>query len=156
MRKFLFVFVIGALALCAQAQPPAAAPAPPGAAAPGGGAGRGGPPPGPAKNLKVLTEDNVRPGMQHATQGLGVNCAFCHNPQAFDSDEKREKVVARAMFAMVDNLNSKFPDGKVHVTCYTCHHGEKEPLMAPAPAAAGDAPAGGGRGGRGGPPPPQE
>jgi hypothetical protein len=143
MRKLQLILVVSALALCAQAQPPAGAP--------GGGGGRGRGPQGPAKNLKVLTEENVRQSMQRATAGLGVQCAFCHNPEAFDSDEKREKVVARAMFGMVADLNTKFPDGKEHVTCYTCHRGEKEPAMAP-PAGAGGDGAAGGRGGRGGPP----
>jgi hypothetical protein len=84
--------------------------------------------------------------MRKATVGLGVQCTFCHDPQAFDSDDKHEKVVARAMFRMVADLNTKFPDGKEHVTCYTCHRGEKEPAMAP--NGGDDA---GGRGGRGGP-----
>ena len=74
-----------------------------------------------------------------AAMGLGVQCDFCHNTAAYDSDEKRQKVVARAMFGMVKDINSKFPDGKAHVTCYTCHRGlTSEPAMAPPPAAEGD------------------
>jgi hypothetical protein len=39
---------------------------------------------------------------------------------------------------MVDDINSKFPDGKAHVSCYTCHRGAIEPAMIapPAPPAA--------------------
>jgi hypothetical protein len=35
---------------------------------------------------------------------------------------------------MVGDINSKFPDGKAHVSCFTCHRGAEEPLMTP-PAA---------------------
>jgi hypothetical protein len=137
MRKLLFVFAIALLSLSAQDQP----------AAPGGGRGRG--PRPPAKNLKVLADGpDLIPNMRKATVGLGVDCEFCHVRPAFDSDEKPEKVTARMMFSMVKDVNAKFPDGKEHVTCYTCHRGEKEPAMAP-PAGAGGA---GGREGRGGPP----
>jgi hypothetical protein len=38
------------------------------------------------------------------------------------------------MIGMVNDINAKFPDGKVHVACFTCHRGSTEPLMAP-PAA---------------------
>ena len=47
------------------------------------------------------------------------------------SDEKQHKIVARKMIELVRSINPKFPDGKDHVTCYTCHRGAQEPLMAP-------------------------
>lgn len=151
MRKLFFLLAIFALALSAQdAQPPA------GGGGRGAGGGRG--PQGPAKNLKVLTEDELRGGaMRQAATGLGVMCTYCHNQAAFDSDEIPAKVTARAMFAMVKDINGKFPDGKAHVTCYTCHRGAEMPLTAPPPAAAGEGRGAGGGGGRGrgGPPPEQ-
>jgi hypothetical protein len=40
------------------------------------------------------------------------------------------------MISMTREINGKFPDGKEHVTCYTCHRGDHEPKMKPdAPAA---------------------
>jgi hypothetical protein len=56
------------------------------------------------------------------------------------------------MFAMVKDLNGKFPDGKAHVTCYTCHRGAEMPLTAPPAGAGREGGAGGGGRGRGGPP----
>jgi hypothetical protein len=44
------------------------------------------------------------------------------------------KLIARKMFAMTQEINNRFPDGKAHVSCYTCQRGQKEPLMAPPPA----------------------
>jgi hypothetical protein len=38
------------------------------------------------------------------------------------------------MITMMREINAKFPDGKEHVTCYTCHRGAEMPLTA-APAA---------------------
>lgn len=108
--------------LCAQ-EPPAGGR--------GGGRGRGEPP----KNLKVLPADqNLIPTMRGAAQGLGVMCDFCHE-QDRSLDTKPTKVMARMMFQMVMDINSKMPpDAKVKVTCYTCHRGQQEPLSAP-PAA---------------------
>jgi hypothetical protein len=39
--------------------------------------------------------------------------------------------IARNMILMVRELNRRFPDGKQHVTCYTCHRGSPTPAMAP-------------------------
>jgi hypothetical protein len=95
---------------------------------------KGGPPPAP-KNLKVLPADtDIRATMGAFRAGLGVQCTYCHVQGDFASDENGKKNVARAMIRMVNDLNSKFPDGKAHVSCYTCHRGETEPKMAP-PAA---------------------
>ena len=96
-------------------------------APPGGGGGRAGG--APHKNLKVLPDDaTLIPNMRAAVAGLGVmNCDYCHAADR-SSDEKPTKVTARLMFAMVKDINAKFPDGKVHVTCYTCHRGAEMPL----------------------------
>jgi hypothetical protein len=95
-----------------------------------------GPPPGPPKNLKVLPADtDIRATMGAFRAGLGVMCTYCHVQGDFASDDNPKKNIARAMIRMVNDINSKFPDGKAHVSCYTCHRGETEPKMAPPPAA---------------------
>ena len=46
-----------------------------------------------------------------------------------------QTVMASAMqsgIGMVNDINAKFPDGKTHVTCFTCHRGATTPLTAPA------------------------
>jgi hypothetical protein len=123
MRQLLFIFAICTMALYAQDAPPAR----------GGGRGPG----APHTNLKVLSEAEFAANggaMRQAATGLGVMCNDCHNPTDRASDEKPMKVTARMMFAMVKDINAKFPDGKQHVTCYTCHRGATAPLTAP-PAA---------------------
>jgi hypothetical protein len=138
----------------------------------GGRGGRGGAPAGPPKNLKILPADvNIQQVMGGIRVALGVQCNFCHGPEGaggrgggapggppapidFASDENPKKLMARNMMRMVDDLNSGPLNGKMQVTCYTCHRGEATPKM-DAPAA--DAGGGGrGRGGRGGGQPPPE
>ena len=100
----------------------------------GGGGGRR-----PPENLKVLKPDvNLRQVMGSYASGLGVRCDYCHIVQPspnFASDENPKKEIARHMITMVQEINGKFPDGKEHVTCYTCHRGASMPLTA-APVAA--------------------
>jgi hypothetical protein len=102
----------------------------------GGGKGApGGKGKAPRVNLKVLPDDaNLIPTMQSFVAALGVadkgGCNFCHEADRA-SDAKQEKVMARMMITMAKDINSKFPDGKTHVTCFTCHRGSTEPLTAP-------------------------
>jgi len=127
MRTFLSMVVLSCLlgfVMFAQA--------PPG----GGGKGKAGGGKGaPHTNLKVLPDDaNLIPTMQSFVAGLGLadkgGCNFCHAADRA-SDEKKEKVTARMMIGMAKEINAKFPDGKQHVSCFTCHRGSTEPLVAP-------------------------
>lgn len=100
----------------------------------------GGPPPLPAtaanltgktaeqfyKNIKALKgipATEVHPAMEYITTALGVGCGYCHVPGKFDSDDKREKNVARSMMEMAMALNNTVFDSKRQLTCYTCHRG---------------------------------
>ena len=75
-------------------------------------------------------------------KSLGVTCQFCHvgddstGNWDFAADDNKHKLVARNMMKMTDKINDKYFDltgGKkdlntrLMVTCYTCHHGKKEP-----------------------------
>jgi hypothetical protein len=96
-------------------------------------------PPGPPTNLKVLkvtTRQEVNQIMRAFTAGLGQQCNYCHVPPNMASDDNPKKEVARHMIEMVEKINANFPDGKMHVTCYTCHRGEAEPKTAPEPKPA--------------------
>lgn len=95
------------------------------------------PPPAPA-NLKVLKTASgaeVRQIMRTFTVGLGVQCVYCHVQGNFASDENPKKETARHMIRMTAEINRQFPDGKMHVSCFTCHRGEAEPKTAPEPKA---------------------
>jgi hypothetical protein len=91
-------------------------------------------PPTP-RNLKVLTVEEERPMMGQMRASLGVMCTHCH-VQDRASDDNPKKLIARQMMTMVKEINARFPDGKVHVTCYTCHRGKLMPDMAAPPPPA--------------------
>ena len=85
------------------------------------------------KVLKVVSGAEVRQIMRTFTSGLGVQCIYCHVQGNFASDDNPKKEIARHMIQMTSEINSKFPDRKMYVTCYTCHRGEAEPKTAPEP-----------------------
>jgi hypothetical protein len=89
------------------------------------------------KVLKITTGPEVSQIMRTFTAGLGVQCIYCHVQGNFASDENPKKEVARQMIKMSQVINANFPDGKMRVTCYTCHRGEAEPKTAPEPRAGG-------------------
>ena len=109
MHKLFVLLVLGAASMCAQSKN------------------------GPPRNLQVLTSSSLPQGMRAAVSGTGMQCDGCHEADRA-SDAKETKLTARKMFTMVNDINAKFPDGKEHVTCYTCHRGQQDPVSAP-PAA---------------------
>lgn len=94
-----------------------------------------GPPPAPTnlKILKVTSGADVQQIMKTFTSGLGVQCTHCHMAGNYASDENPKKEVGRQMIRMTQEINGKFHDGKLRVSCYTCHRGEAEPKTAPEP-----------------------
>lgn len=98
--------------------------------------GKGGGKNGPPKNLKVLTPENLMAQMQTFPAALGVEnqggCNFCHEADR-SLDTKPAKVKAREMIELVNEINAKFGDGNVHVTCWTCHLGSTKPEIAGIP-----------------------
>jgi hypothetical protein len=96
-------------------------------------------PPGPPKNLKILpAEVNIQQTMGAFRTALGVQCNYCHVAGDFASDDNPRKSMARNMLRIAADINATFPDGKRHVTCYTCHRGEAKPKTEP-PAAGAEA-----------------
>ncbi|HZN09394.1 MAG TPA: c-type cytochrome [Pyrinomonadaceae bacterium] len=88
-------------------------------------------PPVNLKVLKVATREEAEQIMRTFASGLGVQCSYCHVQDNFASDDNPKKEVARRMIKMIQKINADFPDGKMHVSCYTCHRGETEPKTAP-------------------------
>jgi hypothetical protein len=103
-------------------------------------------PPDSLVNTRVISHGtpviNVIGTMRNFTSYLGVRCQYCHvgvegQPLTqfdFVSDTKREKVVARQMMLMVQEINRRLdslPAGagaKLQVTCNTCHRGTARPV----------------------------
>ncbi len=84
--------------------------------------------------------------MIHMSEGLGVNCTYCHNTQSFGSwsTSTPQRVTAWHGIRMVRSLNQSYlepltsafpterkgPTGDVaKVNCATCHQGQYKPLF---------------------------
>lgn len=74
--------------------------------------------------FKGIPAEQIHPAMEYITTALGVGCGYCHVVPHFDSDDKREKHVARSMIQMTMAINETVFDGKRELTCYTCHRGQ--------------------------------
>ena len=118
------------------------------------------------KNIQVLKgipADQILPAMQFITASLGVECDYCHVSETFDKDDKLPKETARKMMRMMFAINKDSFEGKRELTCYSCHHGSREPVptpvlseaepspMPPGGAQGPGGPGGPSDGGRGGP-----
>jgi hypothetical protein len=99
-----------------------------------------------SKNLKVLsgktTGEELKKEMVGFSKGLGVRCYFCHVGEEgkpfstfdFAVDTKHEKLMARKMMKMVNDLNKKYlgrmEDADIEkITCVTCHMGKIKPTI---------------------------
>ena len=89
------------------------------------------------KNIQVLKgipAEQLIPTMQFISASLGVECEFCHEPKAFDKDDKKPKQTARKMMEMMFAINKDNFEGHREVTCYSCHRGNAHPQAIPAVA----------------------
>ncbi len=85
--------------------------------------------------LKGLPASELRPIMNYISASLGVNCAACHvktgDNWEYDKDDKKNKQTARKMIQMTMDLNKNSFEGKMEVTCFTCHQGMGHPAGIP-------------------------
>jgi photosynthetic reaction center cytochrome c subunit len=82
--------------------------------------------------LKGIPADQLIPAMQFIAASLGVECEFCHVHEKFDSDDKKPKKIARQMITMMLEIDKTNFEGRLEVTCYTCHRGAAMPVSIPA------------------------
>lgn len=78
--------------------------------------------------LKGIPANQVLTVMKAFTEGLGVNCTYCHvSTENLSSDDKALKQTARKMLTMVKEMNKNYPTNG-QVTCFTCHRGAAKPV----------------------------
>src|SRR6476646_9284840 len=80
------------------------------------------------------------PAMQFISASLGVQCDFCHVAGKMEADDKGPKKTARQMMAMQAAINKDAFQGRLQVTCFSCHRGAEHPVSSP-PVLDSDAPA---------------
>jgi photosynthetic reaction center cytochrome c subunit len=81
--------------------------------------------------LKGVPADQVIPAMQFITASLGVECEYCHVEHSPEKDDKKQKITARKMIAMMMAINKENFEGHREVTCYSCHRGSTLPVGTP-------------------------
>jgi hypothetical protein len=86
------------------------------------------------KNIQVLKDipnTQLIPTMRFISTALGVECEFCHmGDRSVDTPNKN---TARKMMSMMMSINNTTFNGRMNVTCYTCHHGNSSPIGTPTP-----------------------
>ena len=90
--------------------------------------------------LKGTPADQLMPAMQFISASLGVQCDFCHVAGKMEADDKAAKKTARQMMAMQAAINKDAFQGRLQVTCFSCHRGAEHPVSSP-PVLDSDAPA---------------
>ncbi len=86
------------------------------------------------KNVQILKDipsGQFIPTMRFVAAALGVECEYCHMGNR--SVETPNKQTARKMMTMMLALNKENFEGRLEVTCYTCHKGTHDPVSAPTP-----------------------
>ena len=88
------------------------------------------------KNIKVLNDipaDQLGKVMNLMSASLGVDCKMCHtsNVADFEKDDNENKTIAREMIKMTREINKGYFEGKVEVSCSTCHNGHEKPVAVP-------------------------
>lgn len=88
------------------------------------------------KNIKVLNDipaDQLGKVMNLMSASLGVDCKKCHtsNVADFEKDDNEHKTIAREMIKMTMEINKGYFEGKVEVSCNTCHNGHERPVAVP-------------------------
>jgi len=83
------------------------------------------------QSFKGVPADQVVPAMQFISASLGVECEFCHVRGSFEKDDKKPKVTARKMIAMMMAINKDNFEGHRVVTCFSCHRGAADPVGIP-------------------------
>jgi photosynthetic reaction center cytochrome c subunit len=81
--------------------------------------------------LKGIPAEQLIPSMQFIAASLGVECEYCHVAHANEKDDKKSKLTARKMIAMMMAINKENFEGHREVTCYSCHRGSKDPVATP-------------------------
>ena len=88
------------------------------------------------KNVQVLKDipaDEWFPTMEFFAGSLGVTCEHCHKSFFEVDEDSPDKLKARQMIRMVNDINHKNFNSQTVVTCNTCHRGNLKPQASPEP-----------------------
>ncbi len=87
--------------------------------------------------LKGLPDSQIPAVMGYMEAAIGAKgCDTCHvrsgdGPPEWEKDDKPMKQTARKMIQMVLDINKGIFNGRLEVTCWTCHQGHEHPAAVP-------------------------
>lgn len=85
------------------------------------------------KVFKGVPASDLIPSMEFMSASLGYECSDCHDMKDMAADT-HGKQAARHMVEMQRDINKNHFNGRLQVTCMTCHNGKEHPTGAPVPA----------------------
>ena len=87
------------------------------------------------KNIKVFNgvpASDLIPAMEFMCASIKWECKDCHDPKDY-SAETHAKETTRQMVLLQRDINEKWFNGRLEVTCMSCHNGEEHPVGTPLP-----------------------
>jgi len=88
------------------------------------------------KNIKVFKgtpASDIIPAMQFMSASMKFQCVDCHDPKDYAADTRAIETT-RKMILMQREINEKHFNGRLEVTCNSCHGGKEHPEATPIPA----------------------
>lgn len=82
--------------------------------------------------FKGVPASDLLPAMQFMAASMKMECTGCHDAKDFSADT-RAKETSRKMVLMQRDINTKFFNNRLEVTCNSCHNGQEHPAAAPIP-----------------------
>ncbi|MBC8063623.1 MAG: photosynthetic reaction center cytochrome c subunit, partial [Chlorobia bacterium] len=84
------------------------------------------------KVFKGVPASDMIPAMQFMSASMNYSCGDCHEGSDYAADNKN-KEVTRKMILMQREINQKNFNGRLEVTCMTCHSKKEHPEGMPLP-----------------------
>lgn len=84
------------------------------------------------KSFKGVPAKDLIPAMEFMSASLKVKCTFCHEKDDYAA-ETQGKETGRDMITLQRDINSKYFNNRLSVTCMSCHYGREHPLTMPLP-----------------------
>lgn len=83
--------------------------------------------------LKGVPASDIIPIMELMNASMKYKCVDCHDPKDYAAETKA-KETTRNMVTMQNEINAKNFNGRLEVTCITCHRGSEHPANIAVPA----------------------
>lgn len=82
--------------------------------------------------FKGYPASDIIPAMEFMSASMNYKCVDCHEPNDYAAPH-RNKETTRKMVLMQREINTKNFNGRLEVTCMTCHHKKEHPEGTPVP-----------------------